>query len=188
MSRKGPVRSAGVPAPAELDIDALVGELRELERCRRERRGLLLKEASRLRALHEEVLLRLCLPPPRAERRESLRVPCHVEVSLTASGAVRTGMARDFGAGGLFVALPDAAAFAEGALVRVGHVELGDERLAVEVEARVCRVSSEGEPGVALELRPSYDGERERVKALFFALLRRSLRGPEPRVAAAGTL
>ncbi len=166
-----------------ITIDSMVGELRRLEEERQRRRGLTLIEASHLRDLHEAVLRKICTAPRPSERRESLRVPCDMRVVLVRGGDRLEGLARDFGAGGLFVDLRSELAIAEREGLLLAEMSLDAEsRTHLGVRARVVHVtSSAGLTGVGLELEPRGYVERTRARALFFDLLRRVLEGTASR-------
>ncbi len=172
MSAAAAMRTGSEP----LTIEALVSELRELEVERQRRRGLTLIEASRMRELHEAVLRKICTAPRPSERRESLRVPCHVRVILQRGAERLEGLARDFGAGGLFVEIPSSAALSERESLLLAEISLDEQsRTHLGIHARVVHVVDG--TGLGLELEPRGYSESTRARALFFDLLRRLLEG-----------
>lgn len=168
--------AAVTPDDEPLTIEALVIELRRLEAERQRRRGLTLIEASRLRDLHDAALRKICTAPRPNERRESLRVPCHVRVLLQRGGERLEGIARDFGAGGLYVELTGALAPAERESILLAEVSLDEQsRTHLGIHARVIHIADR--TGIGLELEPRGYSETTRARALFFDLLRRLVEG-----------
>jgi hypothetical protein len=159
-----------------LPLFHLVEQFRELDRRRAS--GLSLGEAARLRGLMAAISERLSYPRSAPDRREFLRVERAVTVRFEHDGAPGTGMAIDFGGGGLCL-LGDFG-LAVGHELHIQSLSVAQASYELDVRAAVVWRSPPPVPpeaGIAFRFRS--DADRDRVNEVFYRILDLVVRAAE---------
>jgi hypothetical protein len=152
-----------------LDLPDLVVQLDRLEEKQVREGSLPRREAVVRAAIERRILKFVSGPAPDSERRETMRVPCQLDVSIVVGGGARRAHATDLGPGGIFLtARVDAKT---GDAVEI-QVPTSDTEHPLRVRGRVAWIRRADPPGIGVSFEQlQSDADLRRLWRLIIQLL-----------------